>query len=336
MKNRTYLLLGIALSAAASAATPPLKENLSEALYAEGVLREPETAARMFEEIVESYRDAGSPAELSQHAAAALFRLAEIRDHQGAEEEAKKLYREIHKQFADHEPQAELARRKLGLSGPDAKTTITQIEQEEEESRSTGNVSSNSWILKINHDPGDLLLLTFRVSHKEGYANEGLPPAFEIKTLQHVPSGNSAQLITHATETWPVETRLRSKEDDGVSLWDRRNFVSAFGQTFEVPEGLTWSGNDNSVASASKLSHADFSFAFNDRRQIVAKDSDGERWSDISKALNVSLSSKPVSPEEAMKLLELSGMKLPEMGVVGWSLTVPPTVAAPEELNKGK
>jgi hypothetical protein len=336
MKIHTYLLSGIALAATASAAAPSLKESLGEALYTESVLRDPGTAAGMFEEVVEAYRNAGSPAELGEHAAAALFRLAEIRDKEGSEKESKKLYQEIHEQFPNHEPQAELARRKLGLSGPDARTTITEIKPEQDDAPIEGNVFSKSWILNIKHDPEDLLLMTFKVSHGEGYANEGLPPAFEIKTLHHAPSGNSAQLITHTTEAWPKEIRLKAKEDDGVSLWDRRNFISAFGQIFEVPEGLTWSGNGSSVASASKLSNAGFTFGFNDRRQIIPEDAGGERWTDITREISVTVGSKPVSPEEAMKLLEPSGTKLPETGVVGWSLTVPPSITSIEEQNGGK
>jgi tetratricopeptide (TPR) repeat protein len=328
--------LGIALAATASAATPSLKENLGEALYTESVLRSPQTAAGMFAKIVESYRNAGSPAELSEHAAAALFRLAEIRDEEGAQEEAKKLYREIHEQFPNQEPQAELARRKLGLSGPDARTKITQIEQDQNESAMADNVFSKSWILNINHDPGDLLLMTFKVSHGEGYANEGLPAAFEVNTLHHVPSGNSAQLITHTTEAWPKEIRLKAREDDGVSLWDRRNFISAFGQTFEVPEGLTWRGDNNFVVSTSKLINTGFTFVFNDSRQIIPKDAGGEKRTDITKELSVTLDSEPVSHEEAMKLLEPSGTKLPETGVAGWSLTVPPSITSIEEQNSGE
>ena len=80
--------MGIALTATASADTPSLKENLSEALYTETVLREPGTAVGMFAKIVESYRNAGSPAEMSEDAAVALFRLAEIRDRDGAGNEA--------------------------------------------------------------------------------------------------------------------------------------------------------------------------------------------------------------------------------------------------------
>jgi len=336
MKKHTYLLLGIALTATASAATPSLKENLTEALYTESVLREPETAAGMFEELIESYRNAGSPAELGKHASTALFRLAVIRDHEGAEEESKKLYREILQQFPNHEPEAELARRKLGLSGPEARTRITQIEQDQNESAMVDNVSSKSWILNIKHDPEDLLLMTFKVSHGEGYANEGLPAAFEVNTLHHVPSGHSAQLITHTTEAWSKEIRLKAKEDGGDSLWDRRNFISAFGQTFEVPEGLTWRANNNLVVSASKLSNAGFTFVFNDSRQIIPKDADGERKTAITKEINVTLDSKPVSYEEAMELLEASGMKLPEMGVVEWSLTVPPSITSIGNRNKGE
>jgi hypothetical protein len=329
MKNHTYLLLGIALAATASAAIPSLKENLSEALYTESVLRTPETAAGMFAKIVESYRNAGSPAELSEHAAAALFRLAEIRDEEGADKEAEKLYRELLDQFPKHEPQAGLARRKLGLSGPDARTTITELDEEAEDTRLSGNVFRKCWFLNSEHDPEDLLLTTFRVSHKEGYANEGLPPGFEITVLHHVPSGRSAQLISRTIVSWPKELIWA---DDGEVRWERRNIISAFGQTYEVPEGLTWISAAQAVATVLETSHASMTFDFDDKRQYREKDAVGDsRYTEATRGLTVTLNSKPVSPKEAMSLLEPSGMKLPEMGAVGWSLTVPPPITKLEE-----
>ena len=103
------------------------KEALSEALYAEEVHRDREAASNQYAEILAVYRTQRA------HAAAALFRLAEIRRSQNREEEAIKFYQEYLSHFPDLDPQAGLAREHLAalggtdessapLSAPDAET----------------------------------------------------------------------------------------------------------------------------------------------------------------------------------------------------------------------
>jgi hypothetical protein len=343
MKKHTYLLLGIALTATASAATPSLKENLSEALYTESVLRDPGTAAGMFAKVVESYRDAGSPAELSQHAATALFRLAEIREGEGEEEEAKDLYREFLDQFPKHQPHASLAQRKLGLGAPDSQGVIMPVEGDGESFQLSERVYRKSWMFHSELKPGELLLTTFRVSHREGYANEGLPPAFETTTLHHVPSGQSAHSVSRTFSAWPKELLWM---DDGEVRWERRNFITAFGQSFEVPEGLVWTSDHKSTLSIKAFEFLDLghsmsmSFNFANPRQFRDKIRDKNepavsRIVEATKSLTVELESRPVSLKKAMSLMEASAMKLPDTGDVAWSVTVPPSPAQLEELNKG-
>ena len=110
MKVRTFLL---SLLVAPAFAEEPLsqKEALSEALYTEEVLRDREAASKQYAEILSVYRTQRA------HAAAGLFRLAEIHRSQNREEEAIKFYQEYLAHFPDLDPQAGLAREHLAALG---------------------------------------------------------------------------------------------------------------------------------------------------------------------------------------------------------------------------
>ena len=121
--SMTLHRLPLALLAAASLtltaplraqATDPdagLRELLRDALYTEEVTRDPEAAAKQYEELIARHE------EQRPFAANALFRLAEIRHRQDRKEEAAALYRRLLSVFPDAELQAKLSRERLAGLG---------------------------------------------------------------------------------------------------------------------------------------------------------------------------------------------------------------------------
>ena len=100
MKTLTHYIT-LVLAAAVSADELSFKDSLNEALYAENVTRDLDAAGEGYGRIVDSMRKSGFPAEDRAHAATALFRLAEVHDRQGRDEEAEKLYREFIDRFPE-------------------------------------------------------------------------------------------------------------------------------------------------------------------------------------------------------------------------------------------
>ncbi len=90
---------------------PDLRELLRDALYTEEVTRDPEAAAKQYQELIARHE------EQRPFAANALFRLAEIRHRQDRKEEAATLYRRLLSVFPDAEPQAKLSRERLAGLG---------------------------------------------------------------------------------------------------------------------------------------------------------------------------------------------------------------------------
>jgi tetratricopeptide (TPR) repeat protein len=105
------LLLLLALALPLTAAEPPLRDLLRDALYTEEVDRDPAKAAAHYEELLKRFD------EQRPLAAAALFRLAEIRRGQDRKDEAVAFYQRLLREFPDSGKQAELAREHLAQLG---------------------------------------------------------------------------------------------------------------------------------------------------------------------------------------------------------------------------
>ena len=87
-----------------------LRELLRDALYTEEVTREPEAAAKQYQELL-SRHDAQRA-----FAASALFRLAEVRRKQDRKDEAIALYQKLLARFPEAEAEGKLARENLPLA----------------------------------------------------------------------------------------------------------------------------------------------------------------------------------------------------------------------------
>jgi tetratricopeptide (TPR) repeat protein len=333
MKKLIYLF-SLSLATATLADESSIKKALNDALYTETVTRNPLVAALQYAKVVESFRADGAPADQRAHASAALFRLAEIRDDQGREEEAQKHYREFLDLFPNQEPQADLARKKLGITGPEPRQKLAEI-TEEEDRELTENVSRKRWKFTSRLKPDELLLTTFQVKHHEGYANEGLPPAFEVKTLHYAPSGQITNGFSHTRVDWPQEVltkqheqRKQEKIKDTYRPTDRRNFISGFGQTYVVPEDINYSGGgwgDTSMAFFFTNKHFTRDKPFTDYKEVKPT-----KW------LTVKLSTQLVSVKRASNLVKALNIDRPEMGKEAWSLTLPPSPSELEKQNKGE
>jgi len=90
---------------------PPLRELLRDGLYTEEVTRDPEAAAKQYEQLLACY------AEQRDFAAAALFRLAEVRRKQDRKEDAVKLYQRLLTEFPGAANETKLARENLAALG---------------------------------------------------------------------------------------------------------------------------------------------------------------------------------------------------------------------------
>ena len=111
------LLLFFLLFPVLATGEPDLRKQLSDALYAEEVTRDPAAAAEAYEKILADF-DQQRPL-----AASALFRLAEVRRKQDRNDDAIALYQRLLREFGDAESEAKLARQNLvalGASAPEA------------------------------------------------------------------------------------------------------------------------------------------------------------------------------------------------------------------------
>ena len=112
----------------ARAEDPSLQDLLREGLYAEEVTRDPEAAARQYEQVVTRH------AEQNAIAATAIFRLAEVRRKQDRKAESIKLYQQLLTEFPQIEPQAKLARENLAAMGgkpPEPGAGVNDVETKE-------------------------------------------------------------------------------------------------------------------------------------------------------------------------------------------------------------
>jgi ankyrin repeat protein len=127
-KQNRFLLAAVCLlfpAVTARAEETPLREILRDGLYAEEVTRDPEAAAKHYEEVLSRY------SEQRNFAAAALFRLAEVRRKQDRKEDAVKLYQQLLAQFPDAANETKLASENLAaLGGEPAKATPAQGDSE--------------------------------------------------------------------------------------------------------------------------------------------------------------------------------------------------------------
>ena len=92
---------------------PPLRELLRDGLYTEEVTRDPEAAAKQYEQVLTRY------SEQRDFAAAALFRLAEVRRKQDRKDEAIKLYQRLLAEFPGAAAEGKLARENRAALGGD-------------------------------------------------------------------------------------------------------------------------------------------------------------------------------------------------------------------------
>jgi hypothetical protein len=333
MKTLTHYIT-LVLAAAVSADELSFKDSLNEALYAENVTRDLDAAGEGYGRIVDSIRKSGFPAEDRAHAATALFRLAEVHDRQGRDEEAEKLYREFIDRFPDQKHQLALAIAKLGISGPLPRQRLTKVtgtEEGAEDAQLSENVFRDRWHFTRAMKPDELVLTTFQVKHQEGHANEGLPPEFEIKTLHYAPSGKFTKWFSHTQVFWTKEElkkRFEENKNKGRAEWhgnDRRNSVSGFGQTYVVPDDLHHSGGGWGDAS--------MAFFFTDEYS-VREDGAGDYVKvEPTKCLTVRLAFQAMSRDRAQRLLAAPlKLELPEMGDEAWSYTLP---VSPTEFEGG-
>lgn len=98
---------------------PALSEMLRDALYTEEVARDPGKAAEQYEELLARH-DAQKT-----FAAAALFRLAEVRRKQDLKDEAIQLYQRLIAEFPNAETEIKLARENLAALGGKMPATAT-------------------------------------------------------------------------------------------------------------------------------------------------------------------------------------------------------------------
>ena len=130
MRFHSFLLTTACLlfpALTARAAEPPLRDLLRDGLYTEEVTRDPEAAAKQYEQLLTRY------SEQRDFAAAALFRLAEVRRKQDRKEDAIQLYQRLLTEFPGAATETKLARENLiALSGePLAKDNLEQPMDEE-------------------------------------------------------------------------------------------------------------------------------------------------------------------------------------------------------------
>lgn len=103
MKSKLLSVFLLSSSFASADAEKSIPETLQDALYAEEVKRDPETAAKHYEEILSRYQSQ------REFAATALFRLAEVRRKQDRKGDAIKLYQKLITEFPASEMQVALA-----------------------------------------------------------------------------------------------------------------------------------------------------------------------------------------------------------------------------------
>ena len=116
------------LTPSVRAEEPPLRELLRDGLYAEEVTRDPEAAAKQYEQVLARY------SEQRAFAASALFRLAEVRRKQDRKEDAIQLYQRLLTEFPNAETETKLARENIAALGgktPEAGKVVTNAEDEE-------------------------------------------------------------------------------------------------------------------------------------------------------------------------------------------------------------
>lgn len=107
---------------------PPLRDLLRDGLYAEEVTRDPEAAAKQYEQVLGRY------SEQRDFAASALFRLAEVRRKQDRKDDAIQLYQRLLAEFPNAANETKLARENLAAFGgklPETKDAPTDEETRE-------------------------------------------------------------------------------------------------------------------------------------------------------------------------------------------------------------
>lgn len=105
---------------------PALHDLLREALYTEEVTRDPEQAAKQYEDLLSRHD------EQKQFAASALFRLAEVRRKQDRKEDAIQLYQRLITEFPGAETETKLAKENLAALGGKMPETGTAAADDEE------------------------------------------------------------------------------------------------------------------------------------------------------------------------------------------------------------
>lgn len=139
MRFHPLLLTAACLLLPAHAAEPPLRDLLRDGLYTEEVTRDPEAAAKQYEQLLTRY------AEQRDFAAAALFRLAEVRRKQDRKEDAITLYLRLLTEFPAAANETKLARENLAAIGGKMPTTAeTAIDEESKELARLESLAKNA------------------------------------------------------------------------------------------------------------------------------------------------------------------------------------------------
>lgn len=205
------LLLSLWLPfSALRAEEPALRELLRDALYTEEVTRDPEKAAKQYEELLARH-DAQKT-----FAAAALFRLAEVRRKQDRKDDAIQLYQRLIAEFPGAETECKLARENLAALGgklPEAGAAPAPGNYEDEElARLEAKAKSSPDVLLDS-------ATTLSQAANEGHAkivkrmlDAGCKP-YQGSALENASANGNLEivkLLTDSPDPVPAETAIRA------------------------------------------------------------------------------------------------------------------------------
>lgn len=181
---------------------------------------------------------------------------------------------------------------------------ISQIETNRELSENTWR---ELWKLSIKTSADAVVIMSFKVEPDGKLSIEGLPERCAIETIRYVPGDTVSEFVSYTG----VSAGVRTSDDDPFHRVIR---IVGFGHSFDVP-GLENDGgwDVSTTGEATKV------FRFQDAAN------------NPTKRMFVTLSLKRIPIHQARAAVGMRGMKLPELGDEGWSLTLPPL---PEEIEQ--
>lgn len=226
MKPNLLLRLGIVSFSCLlplRAADPDLREQLRDALYTEEVTRDPEKAAKQYEQILARHD------EQQAFAASALFRLAEVRRKQNRKDDAITLYQRLIAEFPKADAETRLAKENLTALGgkmPETEMKPASVNEEDKElARLEAEAKSSP----------DMLLdsFTFELAARNGHAKivkrmlaAGCKP-FERDALRYAAADGNLEIVKLLTsqpdpvpETNATEAIWRSIDSGRLTVLD--------------------------------------------------------------------------------------------------------------------